>query len=76
MAILEGFGIPALINGAVCYGLYYFAATVQQKKWEQSDFGNMPDLRKLRFGFVIGWLISLLPAAWFVTGLTMFPAQR
>ena len=76
MAILEGFGILALINGAVCYCLYYFAAAAQQKKWEQSDFGNMPDLRKLRFGFVIGWLISLLPAAWFVTGLAAFPAQR
>ena len=76
MAILEGFGILTLINGAVCYGLYRLAASVQQKKWEQSDFGNMPDLRKLRFGFVIGWLISLLPAAWFVTGLAAFPAQR
>lgn len=76
MGILEGFGILALINGAVCYGLYRLAASVQQKKWEQSDFGNMPDLRKLRFGFVIGWLISLLPAAWFVTGLAAFPAQR
>lgn len=76
MAIPAAFGILALINGAVCYGLYYFAAAAQQKKWEQSDFGNMPDLRKLRFGFVIGWLISLLPAAWFVTGLAAFPAQR
>ena len=76
MAILEAFGILALINGAACYCLYYFAATVQQKKWEQSDLGDMPDLRKLRFGFVIGWLISLLLAAWFVTGLAAFPAQR
>lgn len=76
MGMLEAFGILALIHAAVCYCLYRLAAYMQQKKWEQSDLGDMPDLHKLRFGFFIGWLISLLLAAWFVTGLASFPAQR
>ena len=76
MGLFAAFAVLALLNTAVCYALYRLAAFFQQKHWEQSTIGGMPDLPKLRHRFFIFFLLSLLLAAWFVTSLADFPAQR
>ena len=73
MGLFAAFAVLALLNTAVCYTLYRLAAFFQQK---QSTIGGMPDLPKLRRRFFIFFLLSLLLAAWFVTSLANFPAQR
>ena len=76
MGFLAAFLALALLHAAVCCVLCRLTALLQQKKWEHSTLGSIPDLPGLRRGFFIGWLLSLLPAAWFLTSLLNFPAQR
>ena len=74
MGLFAAFAVLALLNTAVCYALYRLAAFFQQKHWEQSTIGGMPDLPKLRRRFFIFFLLmNIVQITAFAKGKTPYP---